>query len=62
MKTINAEIDKEFHYKIAECSGNVLIFNILKTVSTLVDHFIVDARKLILAQQENKEILFSSTQ
>lgn len=58
-ETINAEIDKQFHYKIAECSGNVLVFNILKTVSTLVDHFIVDARKLILAQQGNKEILFS---
>jgi len=56
---INTEIDKEFHYKIAECSGNVLIFNILKTVSTLVDHFIVDARKLILMQEGNKEILFS---
>lgn len=55
----NAEIDKEFHYKIAECSGNVLIFNILRTVSTLVDHFIKDARKLILIQQGNKEILFS---
>lgn len=55
----NVKIDKEFHYKIAECSGNVLIFNILKTVSTLVDHFIVDARKLILAEQGNKEILFA---
>lgn len=57
-ETINAEIDKQFHYKIAECSGNVLIFNILNTVSTLVDHFIVDARKLILAHKENKEVLF----
>jgi GntR family transcriptional repressor for pyruvate dehydrogenase complex len=56
---INVEIDKEFHYKIAECSGNVLIFNILKTVSTLVDHFIVDARKLILIEKGNKEILFA---
>lgn len=56
---INADIDKEFHHKIAECSGNVLIFNILNTVSTLVDHFIVDARKLILVQEGNKEILFS---
>ncbi|MBU3092341.1 FadR family transcriptional regulator [Clostridium sp. CM028] len=55
----NVEIDKEFHYKIAECSGNVLVFNILKTVSTLVDHFIKDARKLILVDPENKEILFS---
>lgn len=53
-----AEIDKKFHYKIAECSGNILIFNILRTVSNLIDHFIKDARKLILAQQENKEILF----
>ncbi|GCD08692.1 FadR/GntR family transcriptional regulator [Clostridium tagluense] len=58
-ENINAEIDKQFHYKISECSGNVLIFNILKTVSTLVDHFIVDARKLILAHKENKEILFN---
>ena len=56
---INAEIDKEFHYKIAECSGNILIFNILRTVSILVDHFIVDARKLILKHQGNKGILFS---
>jgi GntR family transcriptional repressor for pyruvate dehydrogenase complex len=54
---INVEIDKEFHYKIAECSGNILIFNILKTVSTLVDHFIVDARRLILVQEKNKKIL-----
>ncbi|MGH4140760.1 FadR/GntR family transcriptional regulator [Clostridium sp.] len=58
-ESVNAEIDKQFHYKIAECSGNVLIFNILKTVSTLVDHFIVDARKLILAHKENKEVLFN---
>jgi len=56
---INAEIDKEFHYKIAECSGNILIFNILSTVSILVDHFIKDARKLILVKEGNKEILFS---
>lgn len=56
---INVEIDKQFHYKIAEFSGNVLIFNILRTVSTLVDHFIEDVRKLILVQQENREILFS---
>jgi GntR family transcriptional repressor for pyruvate dehydrogenase complex len=56
---ISAEIDREFHYKIAECSGNILIFNILRTVSTLVDHFIKDARKSILIHEGNKEILFS---
>jgi len=58
-EAITAEIDKEFHYKIAECSGNVLIFDILKTVATLVDHFIKDARKLIIVHEGNKEILFS---
>jgi len=58
-EALTAEIDKEFHYKIAECSGNILIFNILRTVAILVDHFIVDARKLILMHQGNKEILFS---
>jgi GntR family transcriptional repressor for pyruvate dehydrogenase complex len=58
-EAITADIDKEFHYKIAECSGNILIFNILKTVATLVDHFIVDARKLIIVHEGNKKILFS---
>jgi GntR family transcriptional repressor for pyruvate dehydrogenase complex len=58
-ENIDVEIDKEFHYKIAECSGNVLIFNILKTVSTLVDHFIKDARKLILLKPGNKEKLYA---
>lgn len=58
-EAVTAEIDKEFHYKIAECSGNVLIFDILKTVATLVDHFIKDARQLIIVHEGNKEILFS---
>lgn len=56
---MNAMIDKELHYKIAECSGNVLIFNILRTVSLLVDDFIKGARKLIIADQENKKMLLS---
>lgn len=58
-ENINAEIDKQFHYKIAEYSGNALIFNMLRSVSTLLDHFIKDARRLILVQQENREILYS---
>ncbi|PXV95692.1 GntR family transcriptional regulator [Lachnotalea glycerini] len=56
---VNVTIDKEFHYKIAEYSGNALIFNILRTVSILVDDFIKDARKLIIVQKENREVLFS---
>ncbi|MBB6696577.1 FadR/GntR family transcriptional regulator [Clostridium algidicarnis] len=56
---IHAEIDKKFHYKIAKCCGNILIYNILKTLSNLVDHFIKDIRKSILVDKGNKEILFS---
>ena len=56
-ENMNAMIDKELHYKIAEYSGNVLIFNILRTVSHLIDDFIKDTRKLIIADQEKKKIL-----
>lgn len=55
---VSSEMDKQFHYKIAECSGNVLIFNILRTISVLVEVFIKDARKAILIDKENKEKLF----
>lgn len=54
----NAEIDKQFHYKLAECSGNILIYNILKTVSVLVEDFIKGARTKILMDKENKKVLF----
>lgn len=57
-ETASAGIDKELHYKIAEFSGNILIFNVLCSVSTLVDRFIKDARKSIIVQEENKEKLF----
>lgn len=57
-ETFNAEIDKQFHYKLAECSGNILIYNILKTVSVLVEDFIKGARTKILKEKENKKVLF----
>lgn len=55
----SAEIDKQFHYKIAEYSGNVLIFNILRTVSTLIEDFIKNIRKVILVEKENRQVLIS---
>lgn len=55
----NAEIDKQFHYKLAEYSGNVLIYNILRTVSVLVEDFIKDIRRIILTDKENWNVLFS---
>ncbi|WFD12058.1 FadR/GntR family transcriptional regulator [Tepidibacter hydrothermalis] len=50
-------LDKEFHYKIADISKNSLIVNILSVISSLMDFFIKDARKIILSNEKNKEIL-----
>lgn len=58
-ESINGEIDKKFHYKIAEYSGNVLVYNILNTVSALVDNFIKDVRESILLKEENREVLIN---
>ncbi|MDF2503007.1 FadR/GntR family transcriptional regulator [Clostridium sp.] len=49
--------DKNFHYKIAECSRNFLINNILRSVSSLMDAFIVNARMVIVNEKEAREVL-----
>lgn len=54
---LNAKLDKELHYKIAHSSGNFLVVSVLTAVSSLVDSFIKDARKIILTKEENREIL-----
>jgi GntR family transcriptional regulator, transcriptional repressor for pyruvate dehydrogenase complex len=53
----NSEIDKKFHYEIAKASGNFLIFSILNAISSLMDAFIKDARKKILSEEDNIEVL-----
>lgn len=53
----NVKIDKKFHYKIAQAAGNFLVLNILNAISSLMDVFIKDARKMILSKEENKEKL-----
>jgi GntR family transcriptional regulator, transcriptional repressor for pyruvate dehydrogenase complex len=54
---LNAKLDKQIHYKIANASGNFLIVSVLSAVSSLMDSFIKDARDMILRQNENKEVL-----
>lgn len=49
--------DKKFHYTIAHASKNFLIVSILNAVSSLIDSFIKDARKKILADKENVDVL-----
>ncbi|WP_027623181.1 FadR/GntR family transcriptional regulator [Clostridium lundense] len=51
-------VDREFHYKIAQASKNFLILSVFNAISSLMESFIKDARKNILAKEENKEILY----
>ena len=53
----NVKMDRKFHYEIAQASGNYLISNILNAISSLIDTFIKDARKKILVEEGNAEIL-----
>ncbi|SKA93096.1 transcriptional regulator, GntR family [Caloramator quimbayensis] len=55
----SAKIDKEFHYRIAKSSGNFLIVNILNILSSLMDRYILEARKIILLTGENSEYLLN---
>ncbi|GAB6169860.1 FadR/GntR family transcriptional regulator [Clostridium carnis] len=56
-ENISVKLDKELHYTIAEASGNKLIIDILEVLSQIMDRFIKDLRKDILADKENKEKL-----
>lgn len=53
----NVKIDKKFHYEIARASRNFLILNILNAISSLMDAFIKEARKRILVDKNNKQVL-----
>lgn len=53
----NVKYDKEFHYKIAKASGNLLIINILNAMSSLMDSFLKDARRKILIDEGNLMVL-----
>lgn len=53
----NVKFDRQFHYKIAKASGNLLIINILNAMSSLMDSSFKDARKNILIDKENVIVL-----
>ncbi|WP_026478938.1 FadR/GntR family transcriptional regulator [Alkaliphilus transvaalensis] len=58
----SVKVDKEFHYKIARASKNMILLNILNVISALMDSFIEDARGMILVNQKNKSILIKQHQ
>lgn len=49
----NVQFDIQFHYKIAEASGNFLVVNILNVISNIMDKFIKNARSMIISNEEN---------
>lgn len=53
----NVKIDKKFHYEIAQASGNFLLLSILNVISELIDSFIADARRRIIVDENNIELL-----
>lgn len=52
-----AEIDRKFHYKIAAASKNFLLLGVLNAISSLMESYIKDARKNILEEEGNRQIL-----
>ncbi|WP_129595905.1 FadR/GntR family transcriptional regulator [Anaerophilus nitritogenes] len=52
-----AKIDKALHYKIAQITENYLIVNLLNAIGSLMELFIKDARRMILKEEEKKEML-----
>ena len=54
-----AEIDREFHYKIAEASQNFLLLGVLNAISSLMESYIKD-EKSILEEEGNRQELIKA--
>ena len=49
----SATLDKELHYTLARASGNLIIIQVLDTLSELINIYIKDRRKEILSDSHN---------
>ena len=56
----NVALDKQFHYLIAQASQNQLIVEILQALSSVMDSFISDLRRDILAREGRRELLMEA--
>lgn len=59
-ETAKIRLDKEFHFKIAESSGNVLLLAFLSAMSSLLERSIKDGRKAIMRSFTDNELLLKS--
>lgn len=53
-------LDIRFHNIIVKSSDNPLIVNVLEVISQLMDKFIKESRKIILCEENNREVLLNS--
>ena len=56
----NIRLDKEFHLRIAEYSGNVLLLSFLTAISSLLERSIKDGRRAILKSFDNHSSLIKA--
>ncbi len=56
----NVALDKQLHYLIAQASENQLIVEILQALSSVIDSFISDLRREILAREGCRELLMEA--
>lgn len=54
-ESVNANLDKQFHYQIAFASNNSLIREVLNSATTLIEDFIKDLRIAILNDLDRAE-------
>lgn len=53
-------LDIRFHNIIVKSSDNPLIVNVFEVISQLMDKFIKESRKIILCEENNREVLLNS--
>ena len=59
-ETENVALDKQLHYTLARIADNLLIVEILHALSDVMNHFITDLRRDIMADDTRREMLASS--
>lgn len=58
----SVKFDKQFHYKIAQITGNYLVVTLLNAIASLMEAFIENARGMILREEEKRELLIEQHQ
>ncbi|WDV47096.1 FadR/GntR family transcriptional regulator [Clostridiaceae bacterium M8S5] len=58
----SANLDKELHYKITQIAGNSFAFNLLNSITFIMESFIENAREAILKNAKERDLLIDQHQ